>query len=59
MRRPVHIGSGIYLETNMSANGIRNLILKLIKEFNIPTNSFKVYLKADYTSLNKQLALDI
>lgn len=59
MRRAVHIGSGIYLETNMSANGIRNLILKLIKEFNIPTNSFKVYLKADYTSLNKQLALDI
>lgn len=43
----------------MSANAIRNLTLKLLKEFNIPTNSFKVYLKADYTSLNKQLAMEI
>lgn len=59
MRRPVHIGCGVYIETNMSANGIRNLILKLLKEFNIPTNSFKIYLKADYTSLNKQLSLEI
>lgn len=59
MRKPVCIGSGIYVESNMSANGIRNLILKLLKEFNIPTNSFKVYLKADYTNLNKQLALEI
>ena len=59
MRRPVHIGSNIYIETNMSANSIRNLIIKLLKEFNIPTNSFKIYLKADYTSLNKQLALEI
>lgn len=59
MRRPVHIGCGVYIETNMSANAIRNLTLKLLKEFNIPTNSFKVYLKADYTSLNKQLALEI
>lgn len=55
----MHIGGGIYIETNMSANSIRNLILKLLKEFSIPTNSFNVYLKADYTSLNKQLALDI
>lgn len=59
MRRPVHIGLDIYVETNMSANSIRNLIIKLLKEFNIPTNSFKVYLKADYTSLNKQLSLEI
>lgn len=27
VRRPIHIGSGIYIETNMSANSIRNLIL--------------------------------
>jgi len=58
MRKPVCIGGGIYVESNMSANAIRNLILKLLKEFNIPTNSFKVYLKADYTNL-RQLALNI
>ncbi|WP_343101260.1 hypothetical protein [Romboutsia sp. MSSM.1001216sp_RTP31141st1_G3_RTP31141_220114] len=59
MRRPVHIGSGIYIETNMSANSIRNLIIKLLKLYNIPTNNFKVYLRADYTNLNNQLCLEI
>lgn len=59
MRRPVHIGCGIYIETNMSANSIRNLIIKLLKLYSIPTNNFKVYLRADYTTLNNQLCLDI
>ena len=41
------LGQPRYPLFNMSANGIRNLILKLLKEFNIATNSFKVYLKAE------------
>ena len=59
MRKPVHIGCGIYIETNMSANSIRNLIIKLLKSYNIPVNNFKVYLRVDYTNLNNQLCLQV
>ena len=44
----------IWIETNLSSNGIRNLIMKLLKEFDIKTNYFKVFFIADYTEINKK-----
>ncbi|TDT71960.1 hypothetical protein EV215_0653 [Hypnocyclicus thermotrophus] len=53
LRVPRKIGDKIYIETNQSANFIRDLIKKLLKEYNFKTIEYKVYLKADYTNLNK------
>jgi len=42
----------IYVETNLSANSIRNLIIKMLQKYNLKTSDFKVFLRADYTSLH-------
>lgn len=53
MRKPLKIeGADIYVETNLSANGIRNLLIKVLKQYNIPMNSYKIYLRADYSDLH-------
>ena len=48
------IANKIYISTNQSANSIRNLIMKMLKEYNISVSDFKIYLKADYTNLNEK-----
>lgn len=53
IRNPMKVANKIYIETNQSSNSIRNLIIKLLKEYGFSINQFKVYLKADYTSLNE------
>lgn len=53
LRKPRVVANKIYIETNQSSNSIRNLIIKLLKEYDFSINQFKVYLKADYTSLNE------
>ena len=45
--------SDIWLETNMSGNGIRNLIIKILKEYNLKVTDITVYFRADYSELNK------
>lgn len=52
MRRPALMLKSIYIETNMSSNSIRNLIIKMLKVYNIKINSYKVYFRADYSELN-------
>ncbi|MGL4849192.1 MAG: hypothetical protein ACRC28_09745 [Clostridium sp.] len=44
--------ANIYVETSLSANGIRNLLVKILKKFNIKLNDYKIYLKADYSELH-------
>ena len=41
------VSDGIYAETNLSANQIRDRIKKLLKFFDIPIDSFVIYLKED------------
>jgi len=43
----------IYVWTNLSANGIRNLVRKLLREFDIRITDYYIYLRADYTPLHK------
>ena len=38
-----------YIETNLSANGIKNIIKRLLKEYKIPVKNYGIYLRADYT----------
>ena len=54
LRKPKMIANKIYVETNQSSNAIRNLIIKMLKKFNYNINDFKVYFRADYSSLNDQ-----
>lgn len=42
----------IYVETNLSANGIRNLLIKMLNKYNIKLSDYKIYLKADYSELH-------
>lgn len=54
LRKPEKIADTIYIETNMSGNSIRNLIVKILKEYEIKVSNYKVYFRADYTSINKE-----
>jgi hypothetical protein len=48
----------MYVETNFSANVIRDLIKKIIGYYKIPLSEFKIYLRADYTKLHKTGKID-
>lgn len=52
MRNPKLVSNTIYVETNISSNGIRNLLLKLLKEYGFKSTDYKVYLKVDYTEIH-------
>lgn len=50
MRKPIKIeGTDIYVETNLSANSIRDLVIKVLNQYGILMNQYKIYLKADYS----------
>ncbi len=56
MRSPFKLGSlDMYVETNFCANAIRNLIIRMIKHYRIPTAEYKIYLRADYTGLHQKI----
>lgn len=54
MRVPVLISNNIYIETNLSSNSIRNLIVKLLKKYKLSIEQFKVYFRADYSSMKEE-----
>ncbi len=52
-RKPYKLkDSELYVETNQSANAIRNLIIKMLQKYNLRPSEFKVFLRADYSSLH-------
>lgn len=53
LRKPEKVADKIFIETNMSSNSIRYLILKILKEYGVKVNNYKVYFRADYTNINK------
>lgn len=44
--------SEFYVETNLSANDMRYLIIKILRKYDLKISDFKVFLRADYTSLH-------
>ncbi|MFR7936351.1 MAG: hypothetical protein ACLU4S_13320 [Clostridium perfringens] len=52
MKAERKLDSGIYIETNLSSNGIRNLIIKILGKYNIKINKVKIYFRADYAELH-------
>lgn len=54
MRKPVKLKSAnIYVETNLSANQIRNIVAKLLRLCNLSITDYNIFLRADYTSLHE------
>lgn len=47
-------GTDVYVWVNMSANGIKDLIRKILIEFGIKPSTFYIYLRADYSSLHTE-----
>lgn len=43
----------IYIETNLSANSIKQIIIKMLKKYKIKLTDYIVYFRADYTELAK------
>lgn len=52
MQDPIRVKEKIYLETNMSSNSIRDLIIKILKEYGYGIEDYKVYFLADYKDIN-------
>ena len=53
VRKPKKVaGTSIYVETNLSANNIRNIIVNMLEKYNIPKNQYQIYLSKDLTPLH-------
>ncbi|WP_066173787.1 hypothetical protein [Bacillus marinisedimentorum] len=46
---PLQVSDGLFVETNLSSNGIRNMMVKLLKEYDLNVGDLKVYFRADYS----------
>lgn len=46
----------LYVSKNQSANSTRNIIIHILREYKISVSSFKIYLRADYTESNSNVA---
>lgn len=47
LRKAMQIADGLYIESNLSANGIRDIIRRLLHQYEIPIEQMKVYLQQD------------
>lgn len=47
-------GSNIFVETNLSANSTRDMVMKMLDKYRIPYAAFKVYLSKDLSPLHKE-----
>lgn len=56
LRSPFKIRDDIFVETNHSANTLRDLIIRILKEYNFEILEYKVYFTADYSDLIKDKA---
>lgn len=52
MDHPVKLLDKIYISTGFSANEFRDLLIKILKEYNYNVKDFKVYFRADYNPLH-------
>jgi hypothetical protein len=51
--------SGVYVLGNLSANGARDLLKKLLHSLKIPTMNYKVYLRKDLSSLHNKTGVQL
>ena len=47
LRKPLAIEGGLFVEANLSANGIRDVIRQLLLAFDIPVDEMRIFLRQD------------
>jgi len=47
LRKPLAVSDDLYVEANLSANGIRDVIRRLLEVFEIPTDRMQIFLRQD------------
>ncbi len=47
LRKALEVGQGLFVESNLSANGIRDVIRRLLIAFDIPMDKMQVFLRED------------
>lgn len=47
LRKPLAVGGDLYVEANLSANSIRDVLRRLLDAFGIPVEEMQVYLRED------------
>lgn len=47
LRKPLAVGGDLYIEANLSANSVRDVLRRLLDAFEIPTEQMQVYLRQD------------
>ena len=47
LRKAMKLADGLFVESNLSANSIRDVIARLLNAYEIPTESMKVFLRED------------
>lgn len=52
---PIKLLNKVYISTKFDANGFRDMLMKIIKEYNFSIEEFKVYFKADYNPLHTKV----
>lgn len=52
MDQPIKLLNKIYISTGFGANEFRDILIKILKEYNYDVRDFKVYFRADYNPLH-------
>lgn len=47
LRKALAVGGDLYIEANLSANGIRDVLCRLLASFEVPVDRMQVYLRQD------------
>ena len=47
LRKSLALGDGLFVESNLSANGIRNMVGSLLVAFEIPADRLLIFLRQD------------
>ena len=47
LRKSLDVGSGLFVESNLSANGIRDVVRCLLVAFDMPPEKMQVFLRQD------------
>ncbi len=47
LRKPLAVGGDLFIEANLSANSIRDVLRKLLAAYDVPVESLKVFLRQD------------
>ena len=47
LRKALDVGNGLFVESNLSANGIRDMLRRFLTAFDIPLEHMRVFLRED------------